>query len=169
MNNENPIYQLVNLYNHETVTHGTWLASLIIAAFAFMGLALTSETPRWEWSGAFLILWLLSSLMAYVIGRLIYFSSLVSILVGHIVPNWFQTLQSVNKEVDRAYKELKNTSCIKKFGWQYRNSFSLSSLFISFALGFFIAIGFFLLGFFYLGESMSPFNLQIENSTLLIR
>ena len=89
LNGEDAIHNLLAFLNNESLTHGTWLASLIIATLAFMGLSLTSLNPKWELGGAFLILWLLGFLMSYVIGRLLYFSTLVTILTRHLSSDWF--------------------------------------------------------------------------------
>ena len=104
LNGEDAIHNLLAFLNNESLTHGTWLASLIIATLAFMGLSLTSLNPKWELGGAFLILWLLGFLMSYVIGRLLYFSTLVTILTRHLSSDWFSTISSTLEKVSEIHK-----------------------------------------------------------------
>ena len=153
LSGEESIHSLLAFYNNESLTHGTWLASLIIAALVFMGLALTSDFPAWELQGAFLILWFLGFLMSYLIGRLLYFSTLVTILTNHLASDWFRTIRSTTAEVQAKHKEFARQGWgWNKFTFYFRKSFQLSALLISLALGLFIALILFVLGLLYLGR-----------------
>jgi hypothetical protein len=149
---EEPICSLLAFYNNESLTHGTWLASLIIATVAFMGLALTSNFPLWELEGAFLILWFLGFLMSYLIGRLLYFSTLVTILTNYLSSNWFRTIRSTTAEVQAIHEKYAKQGGWNNFTFQFRTSFQLPALLISLVMGFFIAVILFIMGLLYLGR-----------------
>jgi hypothetical protein len=153
LNGEDAIHNLLAFLNNESLTHGTWLASLIIATLAFMGLSLTSLNPKWALGGAFLILWLLGFLMSYVIGRLLYFSTLVTILTRHLSSDWFSTISSTLEKVSEIHKKWADQGAyLAKFTYSFRMSFQLSSMVISAIMGLGIATILFFLGLLYLGR-----------------
>ena len=117
-----------------------------------MGLALTSESPTWNISGAFLILWLLGFLMSYVIGRLVYFSTLVTILTNHLDSSWLFTLRSGTSEVMSILEKISKENILSKFGYYFRKSFQSYSLVISLLMGLGISSVLFVLGLLYLGD-----------------
>ena len=91
--------------------------------------------------------------MSYIIGRLFYYSTLVTILVNQLSADWFRTIRSTTAEVQDIHKKLAEQGWLTtKFTFYFRKSFQLSSLAISSGMGFMIALILLLLGLLYLGN-----------------
>ena len=144
--NEEPVYQLFSFYNREALEHAAWLTGFIVATFTFMGLAVRNSPPFWGW-WLFFVMFVLGTLMSYFSGRLIYFSTLVTILTTYpsIVDPFFPSIYSVASKTMPRLKEIKDENNGNWIAYQFR-SFRQSAIFISIGVGIALGAGLFVLG-----------------------
>jgi len=164
---ENSLHHLLAYYSNETLTHGAWLASFIIGTAAFVILKMTSTAPeiRMFGGGSLIILFVLFFAITYTLGRLFYFSQLVSEVTNRPIieherdPLVTSCLYQMHKCVVRQLTDYR-----RKFGWyesfwfafayEFRESFKPRPLLVSAAIGSVLAVFLFLIG----NAVLFPFN-----------
>lgn len=146
MNNQEPIYHLLSAFHSSTLTHGTWLGSFLIAIFAFLGLTVSGKDPIWG-IGSIIILGILCLGAVFFAGRVLYYSTLVTILIGSDLadPLYFQEMRFIMTKVNTKFKILKKEKIEFKIAYQFRRS-GFKSIVLSLLIGFILGVFLFYLG-----------------------
>jgi len=139
---DTPLYHLLSNYNNVALQHGAWLAGLIVAAFAYMGLSLRGSNPSWGW-GSLSVLLSLGFFIGYSYGRMHYFSILTGYIISGEVKDPYQTtLRSANEKAQKLLERDVGKSIGYWFAYQFRESFKPVSVIVSLIIG--LGIAFFL-------------------------
>ena len=134
---ETVLYHLLAYYSNESLTHGAWLASFSLAVSTFVVLKLTSGLQEVRGFGLVdvIILFLLLFAVIYTLGRLFFFSKLVSevtnirIIEPFEFPPLYVAHQRVVGNIESTYKSHGPTYWFHISFWfwfacQFRESFA---------------------------------------------
>jgi hypothetical protein len=146
MTDERQLLQLLSALHSASLTHGAWVASFVIAIFAFLGLTISGENPLWN-LGSLIILWLLCSFAVYFAGRIFYYSSLVTILTGKsVVDPFYPEIRFLMRELTKQLEIIKKDDISFRIAYQFRASGSIKSISVSILCGLILGLVLFGLG-----------------------